>query len=77
MPTSAPLASTATITAWLYPTQASWASASLMAGLCGKLSPARNTGSSSAHTAGQSAASKDRICRGDLEEVRAAHVWPW
>ena len=34
-----------------------WASASLLAGSWGKVSPARNTGSSSGHSAGQSATS--------------------
>jgi len=52
------------------------ASASVMAGPCGKVSPARNTGSSSAQTAGQSASFKGRIRGDDREEVRAAQVWP-
>ena len=52
------------------------ASASVMAGPCGKVSPARNTGSSRAETAGQSASSRGRIRGGDREKVRAAHVWP-
>ncbi len=52
-----PAGSTATITAWLCSTHATWASSSVVPGSWGKVSPARNTGSSSAHTAGQSAAS--------------------
>ncbi|MCT0225889.1 hypothetical protein [Synechococcus sp. CS-1328] len=57
MPTTTASASTATITAWLCSTHATLASASVIAGSWGKVSPALNTGSSSAHTAGQSTAS--------------------
>ena len=62
LPTSAPAALTATITTWLCFSQATRASASVIAGSWGKVSPARNTGSSSCHTAGQSVGSKGRIC---------------
>jgi hypothetical protein len=55
--TTVPALSAATITAWLCSTQATWASSSVMAGLWGKVSPERNTGSRRAHTAGQSAGS--------------------
>ncbi len=37
----------------------------------GKVSPARNTGSSSCYTAGQSAGSKGRICSGEATSARA------